>query len=70
MSDIDYKVNDTEAKILLKGALLYAHGSKAAFNDNVLEAAWCCFQDKIKHSCSIDEAIAVSVDDINLAVFK
>ena len=65
----NYQVNDTEAKALIKGAILYAHGVEAAFSPGVLAAAWDCYCNAIKNNITLEEAVKESVLCLNIERF-
>ena len=62
----NYQVNDTEAKALIKGALLFYHDAGAAFNPEVLAAAWDYYCNAINNNITLEEAVKESVLCLNI----
>lgn len=66
-----YQDSVTEEKAFLKGALIYAYGTDAASDTEVLAAVWDRYRDLIDNeNCSQDIALHRSVSEINLAAFN
>jgi hypothetical protein len=63
------QLSENEAKMMIMGALLYAHGADVAFNDEALVAAWDCYKDALSLGKGVENALNDCVACINVDAF-
>lgn len=63
------QLSKNEAMELIKDAMAFAYGEKAAFNSELLDAAWDCFCNAVQQNRTVDEAIRECVTCVNIKAF-